>query len=56
MKRKKNLTKTTPRRLCCPHCGAPAIIRPASEIYNDFGRTDWVDETEMLSALLDDDW
>lgn len=40
MKRKKKLTKTTPRRLYCPHCGAPAIIRPASEIYNDPGRTD----------------
>ena len=35
MKRKKQLSKSTPRRIRCPHCGAFAIIRPAAEIYGD---------------------
>ena len=37
---KKKLKKNTPRRVICPHCGAPAVIRPASEIYGDPTRTD----------------
>lgn len=37
---KKHLSKKAPRRICCPHCGAVALIRPAAEIYNDPSRTD----------------
>ena len=40
MKRKKEISAMTPRQLRCPHCGAVAIIRPASEIYHDPQRTD----------------
>lgn len=39
-KKQKKISDKTPRRLCCPHCGAIAQIRAASEIYNDPRRTD----------------
>ena len=35
MKRKKQNIKTAQQRVYCPHCGAIATIRPASEIYRD---------------------
>lgn len=38
--KKKKMSDMTPRQLRCPHCGAVAIIRPASEIYNDPSRKD----------------
>ena len=33
--KKKKQTKTAVRRITCPYCSAPAILRPASEIYGD---------------------
>ena len=38
--KKKKMSDMTPRQLRCPHCGAVAIIRPASEIYDDPRRKD----------------
>ena len=35
MKTKKKQAKMRPQQLRCPHCGALAVIRPASEIYGD---------------------
>ncbi len=40
MKKKKKLSKTAQRQIRCPHCGAIAVLRPASEIYHDPERTD----------------
>lgn len=40
MKKRKKISDMAPRRLICPHCGATAVIRQASEIYNDPARKD----------------
>ena len=38
MKQKRKMK--TLKHIYCPYCGAPAVIRPASEIYKDASRTD----------------
>ena len=38
--RKKKLKRKANQLVRCPYCGSVAVLRPASEIYNDPGRTD----------------